>query len=172
MEPNPPEIFTSAAGEKFFAEVFFEPLGRGRFEKRFPEVFCRLGLDVQKRTEGRLGVRFDLARFIRRVGVLIRPARLVGSRSKQARNDHEWVFRFAGDEFIILKQADSPEGLSPYLERVERSVAEYNRGDGPYPLSISYGVSFFNQGSVDAFLREMDEKMYAMKAGHHQDTAR
>lgn len=91
---------------------------------------------------------------------------------KQARSAHEWVFRFAVDEFIILKQTDSPEGLSPYLERVERGVAEYNRGDGPYSLSISYGVSFFDQGSVDAFMREMDEKMYEMKAWHHRDAAR
>lgn len=91
---------------------------------------------------------------------------------KQARHDHEWVFRFAGDEFIILKQTDSPDGLTPYLERVERGVAEYNRGNVPYPISVSYGVSFFNQGSVDSFLREMDEKMYRMKADHHGDAVR
>ena len=50
-------------------------------------------------------------------------------------------------------------------------MAEYNRSNGSYPLSVSYGVSFFNQGSVDAFMREMDEKMYEMKATHHRDAA-
>ena len=32
-------------------------------------------------------------------------------------------------------------------------------------------TGFFNQGSVDAFMREMDEKMYEMKATHHRDAA-
>ena len=87
---------------------------------------------------------------------------------KQARTDREWVFRFAGDEFVILKLSDSPDGLSDYLAEVNKRVAEYNRGGNPYPLSLSYGVSFFQEGNLDSFLKEVDGRMYQMKAQHHQ----
>ena len=86
---------------------------------------------------------------------------------KQSRLDHEWVFRFAGDEFIVLKMAAGKDGLAAYMEEVTRRLDEYNRGDRPYPLSLSYGASFFQAGDIDAFMREMDEKMYRMKAEHH-----
>lgn len=87
---------------------------------------------------------------------------------KQSRLDHEWVFRFAGDEFIILKLTDSPDGLSAYLDEVERRVEAHNRAAPPYPLSLSYGLSFFDDGDRDAFMKTMDANMYAMKASHHR----
>ena len=87
---------------------------------------------------------------------------------KQSRLDHEWVFRFAGDEFIILKLSDSPEGLNAYMDEVNRRLAEYNQGSRPYLLEISYGTSFFNAGSLDTFMKEMDNRMYEMKATHHR----
>ncbi len=37
----------------------------------------------------------------------------------------------------------------------------------PYPLSLSYGMSFFETGDMDTFMKEMDDNMYRMKAGHH-----
>ena len=33
---------------------------------------------------------------------------------------------------------------------------------------MSCGVSFFDRGNLDAFMKEMDAKMYTMKAGHHR----
>lgn len=90
---------------------------------------------------------------------------------KRARIDNEWVFRFAGDEFIILKLSDSPDGMSSYLNEVNRLVEAHNKENDQYPLSLSYGVSFFSSGDVDSFMREMDERMYEMKALHHGATA-
>lgn len=86
---------------------------------------------------------------------------------KRSRSDNEWVFRFAGDEFIVLKLAESADGLSAYLDEVNRRVKAYNSGANQYPLSLSYGVSFFDKGDVDSFMRDMDERMYEMKARHH-----
>ena len=87
---------------------------------------------------------------------------------KQARTGGEWVFRFAGDEFVVLKLTDSPDGLSAYSEEVNRRLADHNRGNARYPLSMSCGVSFFDRGNLDAFMKEMDAKMYTMKARHHR----
>ena len=85
---------------------------------------------------------------------------------KRSRITNEWVFRFAGDEFIILRLTDDPDGLTAYMAEVERRLAAYNVGR-PYQIALSYGVSYFRSGSIDAFMREMDDKMYAMKERHH-----
>ena len=86
---------------------------------------------------------------------------------KRSRLDHEWVFRFAGDEFIVLKRTRSPDGLKPYMDEVMRRLGEYNGSEPPYPLSLSYGMSFFETGDMDTFMKEMDDNMYRMKAEHH-----
>ena len=87
---------------------------------------------------------------------------------KSARKDHEWVFRFAGDEFIMLKLTDDPDGLVPYMREVDRQVAEHNARGGAHLLSLSYGMSFFDFGETDAFIRQMDERMFQMKEAHHR----
>ena len=86
---------------------------------------------------------------------------------KRSRLDHEWVFRFAGDEFIVLKRTRSADGLKPYMDEVLRRLGEYNGSEPPYPLSLSYGMSFFETGDIDTFMKEMDDNMYRMKAEHH-----
>ena len=87
---------------------------------------------------------------------------------KQSARDREWVFRFAGDEFIVLKQTDSPEQLEEYIKRVNTMTAVYNSGDNLYKLSLSYGISYFNKRDIDTFMKEMDERMYEMKLAHHK----
>ena len=89
---------------------------------------------------------------------------------KRSRLDHEWVFRFAGDEFVVLKLSASPDGLNAYMDEVNKNVEEYNRDDHPYRLALSYGISFFNSGDLDTFMKEMDIRMYEMKAIHHRET--
>ena len=86
---------------------------------------------------------------------------------KKSRLDHEWVFRFAGDEFIVLRLTDDEHGLKSYMEEVTMQLEDYNRDAHPYDLSLSYGASFFRSGDLDAFMREMDENMYRMKNQHH-----
>ena len=88
---------------------------------------------------------------------------------KQSRLTNEWVFRFAGDEFIILKLSDTPDGLDAYFEEANRRVEEYNKEDHPCKIRLSYGISFFDSGSLDTFMKEMDSRMYAMKAEHHEE---
>ncbi len=87
---------------------------------------------------------------------------------KQARQDDEWVFRYAGDEFVVLKRTDDPYGLDAYLHRVHEGLGEFNARNYPYKLSLSYGVSVLDGQSADAFMGDMDKKMYEMKAHHHK----
>ena len=86
---------------------------------------------------------------------------------KRACKEREWVYRFAGDEFIVLKLAAEPGDMEAYMAEANRLLADH-RGEEPYQLSLSYGVSTFAGGDVDAFMKEMDRNMYQMKARHHQ----
>ena len=61
----------------------------------------------------------------------------------------------------------SADGLNAYMDEVMRRLADYNAGERLYPLSLSYGMSFFETGDMDTFMKEMDDNMYRMKAGHH-----
>ena len=86
---------------------------------------------------------------------------------KRSRVEHEWVFRFAGDEFIVLRMTRDPGDLTAYFDEVERRLAAYNSEGRPYKISLSYGTSYLDGADVDAFMKDMDEKMYAMKERHH-----
>lgn len=84
-----------------------------------------------------------------------------------SRKDQEWVFRFAGDEFVILKKGTSEDDLSGYIEEVNRRIADFNRQNPSCQLSLSYGTSIFRTGELDSFMKEMDSRMYEMKEKHH-----
>ena len=86
---------------------------------------------------------------------------------KQSRRGHEWVFRFAGDEFIVLKLTEDKQEMNAYMDEVNKRVRTFNQGERPYSLSLSYGISVSDDGGIDAFMKRMDENMYAMKEAHH-----
>ena len=87
---------------------------------------------------------------------------------KKAARSHEYVFRFAGDEFIVLKRTKSPDELNAYMGEVNRLLGDFNRENSRYPLRVSYGVGCVGNGNIDQFMREMDDQMYAMKTEHHR----
>ena len=85
-----------------------------------------------------------------------------------AATDGERLFRFAGDEFIILKLSDGVDGLDDFMQRVRKSIAAFNAQRRPYMFSISYGTAFFDGGDADLFLKKLDERMYQMKESHQE----
>ena len=86
---------------------------------------------------------------------------------KRSRLGNEVVFRFAGDEFIVLKMTDDPNAMKAYMDNVERNFDKYNSEGRAYGISISYGIGSYGNEGVDAFLKELDEGMYEMKQEHH-----
>lgn len=85
-----------------------------------------------------------------------------------AATDGERLFRFAGDEFIVLKLSDGVDGLDDFMQRVRKSIAAFNAQRRPYMFSISYGTAFFDGGDADLFLKKLDERMYQMKESHQE----
>ncbi|MBR2676587.1 MAG: GGDEF domain-containing protein [Solobacterium sp.] len=88
---------------------------------------------------------------------------------KASRTGNELVFRFAGDEFIVLRLTNDKEGLQEYLANLKQNTDAYNQSAPLCPLSFSYGTGFFQNGEIDSFMKEMDSRMYEMKAEHHKE---
>lgn len=88
---------------------------------------------------------------------------------KASCDNDEWLFRFAGDEFIVLKLTTSPDGLDGFISEVKKRIAAFNAEAHPYRFSLSYGAAYFVCGNADTFLKQMDERMYQMKISHHDE---
>jgi len=93
--------------------------------------------------------------------------RIVADVLKHQCGNGEYAFRFAGDEFVVLKASNSEHALDEYLGGVLEKLEEVNQNHPLYRISVSFGCTPFKAGSVDDFLKDMDRKMYEMKVQHH-----
>lgn len=83
------------------------------------------------------------------------------------------AIRYAGDEFMILVQAEQEEAVLEIMERVERNLKIFNvSGEAPYTLSFAMGYSRFDElsGNMERFLAEMDEAMYTEKQRYYEQS--
>jgi diguanylate cyclase (GGDEF)-like protein len=85
---------------------------------------------------------------------------------KQSVRGSDAVFRYGGDEFLIIL-ADTPVTGSKYVvERIRAGLAEWNRSahlEG-FELSLSIGVAEWSEGKTLAHLLDgADNEMYAAK---------
>ena len=73
------------------------------------------------------------------------------------------AIRMSGDEFMVLIRHGSEELLDKTCTAIERRVQHYNETApaGSFQLSFSTGVAKYEGGSVEKFLVELDERMYA-----------
>lgn len=94
---------------------------------------------------------------------------------KTVRLGGELIFRFAGDEFVVLRLTDQEDGLDEYMRRVNKVLDQYNEkhfADKPYKLQLSYGTGLYSGGDLDEFMKVIDDKMYTMKSLHHSGDRR
>ena len=84
------------------------------------------------------------------------------------------VFRYGGDEFVILmdiKNAqNSQKEMTDMMDSIETKSALCNEsGEKPYKINFSFGCSVFqNQhDSIDDFLKKIDASMYEDKKRKH-----
>lgn len=84
--------------------------------------------------------------------------------------------RFGGDEFVVAGTLSDEKEGEEYIARVREYLDEFNRDSGrPYQISASFGLiaAIPNaQITLDEFIRQADEKMYAEKAKHHLSRSR
>ena len=76
------------------------------------------------------------------------------------------LVRFGGDEFAVLFADTDEQGAWIAMQHLAEQVEAYNaRRLHPWALAFSWGLSEFdhNGNDVQQWLKEADEKMYAMK---------
>ncbi len=87
----------------------------------------------------------------------------------------DFLARMGGDEFIILLQRDSREGVDEVMADINRRVDEFNESKkAPYRLSFSMGSARYGDPdtrSIDAFLSKADQNMYLAKSGQRGASA-
>ena len=79
------------------------------------------------------------------------------------------AIRMSGDEFMVLIRHGSEELLDEICTAIEQRVQRYNAAApaGSFQLSFSTGVAKYEGGSVEKFLVELDQRMYAEKRAFH-----
>ena len=85
------------------------------------------------------------------------------------------VFRYGGDEFLIILADTSRTGAAKVIERIRAYLLDWNRAatlEG-FELNLSIGVSEWSDDmTLDQLLDEADREMYAAKANHKLSTHR
>lgn len=81
----------------------------------------------------------------------------------RALGDHTALYRYGGEEFAVMIDADEAAGLA-LAERLRAAVANADFDDIRMTVSIGVATWHARQGSVDAALSRADEALYAAKA--------
>ena len=84
------------------------------------------------------------------------------------------VFRYAGDEFIILMKTNKEKDVSDLEEKIRERTSAFNENVGrPYNIGFSIGHDKYDKENDDAdsFFKKIDEAMYIDKARVHRERA-
>lgn len=79
------------------------------------------------------------------------------------------VFRYGGDEFLIILADTSLTGSAKVVERIRAYLLDWIRARNlrGFELSLSIGVAEWSEGkTIDELLDDADREMYAAKADH------
>ncbi len=80
------------------------------------------------------------------------------------------VIRYAGDEFVIIMDADDDNIVEEYRMKIQKALSEYNANSGkPYILSASMGGDIFDIGNASKIFGRIDERMYENKAEYYRE---
>ncbi len=88
----------------------------------------------------------------------------VARRLRQVASAQDYVFRWGGDEFVLLLFGLTAEQARDRITRMQPPQAlEVMEAHEPVTLSVSWGIAPFNPLDVDGSLRQADAQLYAQK---------
>ncbi len=90
----------------------------------------------------------------------------VGKLLKSVAPSDAVVFRYAGDEFVIIMNYTSDEDVNEFIEKINLKSGEANSSSNTdYSISFAAGYAVYAQNDTPIdFLRKMDEAMYINKS--------
>jgi diguanylate cyclase (GGDEF)-like protein len=91
----------------------------------------------------------------------------VGAILRQAVRREDMVFRYGGEEFLILVPGGDRESAAALAERVRLTIQDDSTGN-PWGLTVSAGVAVadrFSAGNPLGLLRRADAALYQAKRG-------
>lgn len=79
------------------------------------------------------------------------------------------AIRYAGDEFIVLLIGADKESVLATINEINKNISRFNESKAePFELSVSMGYAEFGiDDNAEAFLKNMDDKMYEEKRRYH-----
>jgi diguanylate cyclase (GGDEF)-like protein len=86
----------------------------------------------------------------------------VAMRLQEVVRQSDYVFRWGGDEFVLLLFGMPPDAARDRLTHMTPPMPLEIEGQEPMPLTVSWGVSQL-EPDVDAALRDADSQLYAQK---------
>lgn len=88
---------------------------------------------------------------------------------KKALGNNEILYRYAGDEFIVLTNRSKIKIEVLMDELLKKKPGSFVVGDQTKKISFSYGVVEFGEmlGDIYAMIREADHRMYLCKRENH-----
>ncbi len=88
----------------------------------------------------------------------------VAQRLREVARAQDYVFRWGGDEFVLLLFGMSAEKARDRVTRMQPPQAlDIMETHDPVPLALSWGIAPFNPLDVDGSLRQADAQLYAQK---------
>lgn len=89
-----------------------------------------------------------------------------------ARGINSYIFRYAGDEFVILIKTDNEADVVDFENRLYKEMDDFNAGsDRPYTVGFSMGHAPYDcyNDTLDSFLKKIDAAMYDNKARRREE---
>lgn len=88
----------------------------------------------------------------------------VAQRLREVARAQDYVFRWGGDEFVLLVFGMSIEQARDRIARMKPPASlDVIDAHQPVPLTVSWGIAPFNPLDVDGSLRQADAQLYAQK---------
>ncbi len=84
---------------------------------------------------------------------------------RKALPENRFVFRYAGDEFVVITPIDDLSEIDPIIAKIHSEAERYGKKhEKPYDLHFSIGYTTYIAGeNPNTFLDRMDSEMYKVK---------